>query len=162
MAIKTPTTQMEFLVVSGQAAIRLNIERELKRLKFKVKTASSGKEAIKLSKTMLSSLIIVDSGLPDMPVLRLLQEVNKYWALMRDVVEFDKPKAIVIAKANEKLDEMSLRKFGVLAKLQKPVNLKTLVLFVNKIIQGQVKAEEGKVYRVGIMDPESRSRDYPY
>jgi len=154
------TPQMEILVVSGQASIRLTMERELRKLKMKVKSAGSGREAMKIAKTMVNSLIIIDTGLPDMPVIKLLEDVNKYWALMRDVVEFGKPKAIVIAKHNEKLDEFALKKLGVLAKLQKPVNLKTLLLFVNKIVAGKIKAEKSRTYRLGIMDPETRSREY--
>ncbi len=151
---------IEILVVSAQASVRLTIERGLKSLKMPVKTATNGKDAIKACKKMINSLLVIDTGLPDMHTETLLSEINKYWLLMRDIADFARPRTLVLAKANEKMDEGKLKKLGVIARLQKPVNLKSLVLFVNKIVAGKVKAVENKTINLGIMDPEARSRNY--
>lgn len=153
-------SESEILIVSGQASLRLNLERHFKKKKFRTKTAGSGREAIEVSKSMVESLIIIDTSLPDMPAEHVIAQIRKYWALMRDVVEYAMPRVLVVAASNERLDESKLQRLGVIARLQKPVNIEKLTLFVQKIIEGEIKAAETRYVKVGVMDPEQRSREY--
>jgi CheY-like chemotaxis protein len=108
----------------------------------------------------MDSLLLIDIPLPDMPIERVLREIRTYWKLMRDVVDLPTPRVLVITAAKDRLDTGRLRRQGVLGRINKPINLKGLGLLVGRVLSGEVSIGEERMTRIGILDPEARSRDF--
>ncbi len=152
--------ELAIYVVSGQASTRLNIKRFLQQHKHQVFTASSGKELIELDKDFLGNLVIADTFLPDMPVEEMLFTVRENRRLMKDIADIDFIPSVVVATANEKLDDKKLNKLGVIGRMQKPLNLKAMGEFLDKIISGEIQMNQDDRVGLGIMDPEKRATQY--
>jgi len=156
----TPRNELNVLIVSAQAAVRMNIKSFLAHKGQIVHTASSGQKAIIKDKSTLGNLIIADTSLPDMPVTEMLKKIRTYRDMMRDVVDNENPCVLLIAPASQELDNTALRELGVVARIHKPINLKTLGAYVEKVINGEFKLTEDDRTTIGILDPEPRARDY--
>ena len=157
---KNDAQDLAIYVVSGQASTRLNIKRYLQQQKHQVFTASSGKELIELDKDFLGNLIIADTFLPDMPVNEMLFEIRENRRLMKDIADIDFIPSVVVAGANERLDDKEMKKLGCIGRMQKPLNLKIMGTFLAKIISGEIKLIKDDRVGLGIMDPEKRATQY--
>ncbi|RMD80045.1 MAG: response regulator [Lentisphaerae bacterium] len=160
MAKKENLPSLAIYVVSGQASTRLNIKRFLQKKNHEVFSAASGKELINLDKDFLGNLIIADSFLPDMPIVELLTHIRENRRLMKDIADIDFIPSIVVAGNNEKLDEATLKKLGMLARINKPINFNELGEVLNQIIRGELYLEQDDRVSIGILDPEKRAVQY--
>ncbi len=151
---------MSVMIASSQASVRLNIQRTLQHAKHEILTARNGREAIAKDKDNMTNLIIADTCLPDMPIEEMLTQIREYRRMMKDVVENEYVPVILIASATEKIDDTKLKKLGVLARLNKPLNLKLISGCVNKILSGELKLEKDKMTNLYILDPEKRALEY--
>ncbi len=152
--------EQSILIVSGQTSVRMNLQKSLQATKHSILTAASGKAAIEIDKNSMSNLIIADTSIPDMPVEEMLLSVREYRRLMKDVVENEYVPVLLIAAINEKVDETKLKNLGVLAKLNKPLNLKLIHAVVTKVLSGELKLEKEKLVNIFILDPEKRALGY--
>jgi len=156
----TQTVQRSIMVVSGQAAAKLTLARHLKTKGHLVYAAGSGREAIRADKDKLYNLIVVDSNLPDMPVTEMLGHIRQYRNLMKDVVETDDVPVLLLTSKEERYDDEQLENLGVLARLHKPLSVRSLDLCVEKIFSGELRSDDSNRIRIGILDPEKRAREY--
>ena len=156
----TVATDLSVMVVSGHAATRLNIKRFLERRKHTVHVATSGREMIKMDKNFLGNLLIVDNMLPDMPVEEMLFTMRENRRLMKDIANIDYVPVVLIAGANEVIDDKKLAGLGVIARLTKPLNLKKMGEFLELVNSGEINVQSEKHCNIGILDPEIRAQQY--
>jgi DNA-binding NtrC family response regulator len=149
------------LVVSRRTSIRLSIERFLTSSGYDVHTAEEGEEAIQSDRDFLSQLLIIDTPLADMPLEQLLEELLKSRNLMKDVMQVTNVPVILLASPTElDMDERKFKKYGILAKMDKPVNLTDLKKCVHDVLTGKLSVEEESEVPIAVLDPEKRALEY--
>ena len=149
------------LIVSRRTSIRLTVERFLSSSGYYVQTAEEGEEAIEADRDFLSQLLIIDTPLADMPLEQLLTELLKSRNLMKDVMQVTNVPVILLASSSEvDMDERKYKKYGILAKMDKPVNLNGLSKAVHDVLTGKLSIEEDQEVKVAVLDPEQRALEY--
>lgn len=119
------------------------VEFNLKQAGFDVATASDGAEALKKTRSLLPSLVVLDLMLPEMDGL----EVCKM--LRRDPATTAIPIVMLTAKAAE-IDRVLGLELGADDYLTKPFSPRELVLRVRKLLaRGRGKPEETETLRFG-------------
>ncbi len=149
------------LIVSRRTSIRLSLQRYLDSSGYSVFTAEEGEEGIELDADTLSQLLIIDTPLADMPLEQFLGALLKSRNLMKDVMQVTNVPVILLAGSQEAgMDERKFKKYGILAKLDKPVNLGKLAECINDILTGNLSVEAEAEIPIVILDPEERAQDY--
>ncbi|NCD32390.1 MAG: response regulator [Spartobacteria bacterium] len=149
------------LIVSRRTSIRLTVQRFLSSSGYYVHTAEEGEEAIETDRDFLSQLLIIDTPLADMPLEQLLIELLGSRNLMKDVMQVTNVPVILLSSGSEVgLDERKYKKYGILARMDKPVNLNMLGSCVHDVLTGKLSIEEETDMTIAIMDPEKRALDY--
>ena len=149
------------LVVSRRTSIRLSVERFLSSSGYYVHTAEEGEEAIETDRDFLSQLLIIDTPLADMPLEQLLTELLKSRNLMKDVMQVTNVPVILLAGPAElDMDERKFKKYGILARMDKPVNLSNLGKCVHDVVTGKLSVEEETEVPIVVLDPEKRALEY--
>lgn len=149
------------LVVSRRTSIRLSVERFLASSGYQVQTSEEGEEAIETDRDFLSQLLIIDTPLADMPLEQLLNELLKSRNLMKDVMQVTNVPVILLSAPSElDMDERKFKKYGILARMDKPVNLQSLGKAVHDVLTGKLSVEEDSIVPLVVLDPEKRALEY--
>lgn len=140
--MKAPVKAKILVVDDEPEAVEL-VEFNLKQAGYEVATAADGAEALKKTRALLPSLVVLDLMLPEMDGL----EVCKM--LRRDPATADVPIIMLTAKAAE-IDRVLGLELGADDYLTKPFSPRELVLRVKKMLaRGHGKAEETETLKFG-------------
>ena len=135
--------KQKILVVDDEPEAVELVEFNLKQAGFDVATAADGAEALKKTRSLLPSLIVLDLMLPEMDGL----EVCKM--LRRDPATAAVPIVMLTAKAAE-IDRVLGLELGADDYLTKPFSPRELVLRVKKLLtRGRGKPEETETLTFG-------------
>lgn len=135
--------KQKILVVDDEPEAVELVEFNLKQAGYDVATAADGAEALKRTRTLLPSLIVLDVMLPEMDGL----EVCKM--LRRDPATAAIPIIMLTAKAAE-IDRVLGLELGADDYLTKPFSPRELVLRVRKLLaRGRGKPEEAECLTFG-------------
>ncbi len=149
------------LLISRRASIRLSMENFLKSQGYAVLTAEEGETALEIDRDHLSQLIIIDTPLSDMALDQFLKQILSSRNLMKDVMQVTNVPIILVSSPAEKdMDERKCKKYGILAVLQKPINLSDLSDCVHDVMTGKLSLEAGSETPVALLDPERRALEY--
>lgn len=139
-------TNAHILVVEDEPDISALVAFHLARESYRVRTASSGPEAIRAIETELPDLVVLDLMLPGISGLDVLREIrqNDAWK--------DLPVILLTAKKEEE-DRVEGLRLGADDYVSKPFSPRELVLRVGAVLR---RAEQqprlrggGKILRVG-------------
>jgi two-component system phosphate regulon response regulator PhoB len=140
--MKSPLKPKILVVDDEPEAVEL-VEFNLKQAGYEVATASDGVEALKKTRALLPSLVVLDLMLPEMDGL----EVCKM--LRRDPATADVPIIMLTAKAAE-IDRVLGLELGADDYLTKPFSPRELVLRVKKMLaRGRGKVEAADTLKFG-------------
>jgi DNA-binding response OmpR family regulator len=125
----------KILVVDDEPEAVELVEFNLKQAGFDVRTAADGAEALKMARSVLPSLIVLDLMLPEVDGLGVCK------MLRRDPATASIPIIMLTAKAAE-IDRVLGLELGADDYITKPFSPRELVLRVKKIIERGRGAEE--------------------
>jgi len=125
---------MKILAIDDQRLILLSVEKKLTELGYKVKTATSASEGIKLYQDFQPDLVLLDMNMPDMAGNRVVEctgtEVVKY---IRLFVKDDTPILVMSGNYRETVIIENF-KFGINDYIKKPVSLDEIAMRIKRII----------------------------
>ena len=121
-------TRGRILVVDADSGVRLGIQRILMADGYDVTQADHGDSALALVQGSRPDAVIMDGGLPDRNVVEMVARVK----------EIDPEIACIVLASNESLDSAALAvQQGAEQFLTKPVQLATLVLVLDRVLENQ-------------------------
>lgn len=153
-------SEFPILLVCGQTSTRLTIDRYLKVHQHAVHCASTGAKGLDLDQQNVSQLIVADTALPDMSVSDFLENIRENRRLIRDVLDVGSAPVLLLTGAHEQFDDSTLKRIGVVARLQKPLKMSLLGACVDRILSGDLRVEEEQRLNLCILDPEERACSY--
>jgi len=121
------------MVVDDQEAIRLFLEATLGDEGFAVKTASSGRQALLLTESIIPDLVLLDIRLPDMSGLDVLASLRQ---------RFPHLCVVVLTAFSESDSAVRAMKLGAYEYLGKPINLERLLTVVKRGVASTESARE--------------------
>ena len=116
------------LLVDDEDTIRLFLEKTLRDEGYEALTASTGAEALELTRSELPDLILLDLKLPDINGIEVLQRVKE---------EVPEVSVIMLTAFGDIETAVSAIKKGAFDFVSKPVNLEQLLLAVEKGLESQ-------------------------
>lgn len=121
-------TRNQVLVVDDEAVIRMAMSRFLANAGFEVREAQNGAEALSQMRRQPPDAIILDYKLPDFTALDLLPQLQS----------ISGSAAIIILTAHATIDlAVAAMKHGADQFLTKPIELPTLLLVLNRTLDGR-------------------------
>lgn len=145
-AERTPRMSAHILVVDDEPDISALVAYHLARESYRVRTASSGPEALRAAELERPDLVVLDLMLPGMSGLAVLEE------LRRRPETADIPVILLTARKEEQ-DRIAGLKLGADDYVAKPFSPQELILRVGAVLrrvqQAPPVAKGGKVVRVG-------------
>lgn len=124
------------LVIDDEQTIRRLLEKELRSSTRRISVAASGKEALKIVREHEIDVIVMDLRLPDVDNLELLLEI-------KSTIPFTE--IIMITGHGDVETAVQAMKYGVCDFIQKPFNLDSLDLLIEKAHQRAKIARNSKV-----------------
>lgn len=155
-AVSNP--DISVMVISQQTAVRLTVGRYLQGLGHRIFNVRTGREAIEVDGANMVDVIVFDAPLADMPVREMLIAIREQRRLMRDIVDSSIVPCIMFS--SQPGAASSLGSLGVVASLQKPLNLKALNLCVKKVLAGELTVDADRIVHIAVMDPEVRALSF--
>jgi two-component system phosphate regulon response regulator PhoB len=139
-------TNAHILVVDDEPDISALVAYHLARESYRVRTASSGPEAIRATELERPDLVILDLMLPGMSGLQVLEELRKR-------PETQEIPVILLTARREEQDRITGLKLGADDYVAKPFSPQELILRVGAVLrrvqQAPPAGKSGKVVRVG-------------
>jgi DNA-binding response OmpR family regulator len=118
----------DILIIEDDEIVARTIERSLRNQEFKVTTASSGIEGLKLARNQPPALVILDVIMPGMDGYAVCREMRA------DIKLSDVPILFLTAKIKDE-DKITGFKVGADDYLSKPFNIDELILRVRAILR---------------------------
>jgi len=119
-----PADAKTILVIDDEATTLRIVDETLSRAGYRVLTASSGEEGLKLAKDNNPDVIITDVVMPQMDGFMLFKELKRE--------EATKDKNVLVLSSRENVGD-TFRRFGADSFLTKPVDPKLLLEQIKKI-----------------------------
>ncbi|HEX6746096.1 MAG TPA: response regulator transcription factor [Longimicrobium sp.] len=143
----TPTmTNAHILVVDDEPDISALVAYHLARESYRVRTASSGPEAIRAAELERPDLVVLDLMLPGMSGLQVLEELRRR-------PETQEIPVILLTARREEQDRITGLRLGADDYVAKPFSPQELILRVGAVLrrvqQAPPAGKGGKVVRVG-------------
>ncbi len=139
-------TNAHILVVDDEPDISALVAYHLARESYRVRTASSGPEAIRAAEVERPDLVILDLMLPGMSGLQVLEELRKR-------PETQEIPVILLTARREEQDRITGLRLGADDYVAKPFSPQELILRVGAVLrrvqQAPPAGKGGKVVRVG-------------
>ena len=139
-------TNAHILVVDDEPDISALVAYHLARESYRVRTASSGPEAIRAAEVERPDLVILDLMLPGMSGLQVLEELRK----RPETAEIP---VILLTARREEQDRIAGLRLGADDYVAKPFSPQELILRVGAVLrrvqQAPPAGKSGKVVRVG-------------
>ena len=125
----------KILIIEDEPDIRETLSYNFKNEGFKVKSDSSGKGALTLSKSFEPDIIILDLMLPDMSGIDVCKKI-------KNSDEFSDPSIIMLTAKGEEVDRIIGFEVGADDYVTKPFSIRELILRVKVIIKKQANGFE--------------------
>lgn len=125
----------KILIIEDEPDIRETLSYNFKNEGFKVKSESSGKGALTLSKSFEPDIIILDLMLPDMSGIDVCKKI-------KNSDEYPDPSIIMLTAKGEEVDRIIGFEVGADDYVTKPFSIRELILRVKVIIKKQANGFE--------------------
>ena len=125
----------KILIIEDEPDIRETLSYNFKNEGFKVKSESSGKAALTLSKSFEPDIIILDLMLPDMSGIDVCKKI-------KNSDEYPDPSIIMLTAKGEEVDRIIGFEVGADDYVTKPFSIRELILRVKVIIKKQANGFE--------------------
>jgi len=125
----------KILIIEDEPDIRETLSYNFKNEGFKVKSESSGKGALTLSKSFEPDIIILDLMLPDMSGIDVCKKI-------KNSNEYPDPSIIMLTAKGEEVDRIIGFEVGADDYVTKPFSIRELILRVKVIIKKQANGFE--------------------